>query len=332
MQPSSSARPTEHPAVAAWRRLDSGARPPENVSLLFDKQETTVYRLDGVGLDGAPVIAKRSRLDAVETERTMYETVLTRLSVPVLHFYGAVADERPDRAWLFVEEASGDKWMSDAAHQRALAEWLAEFHTAAAGIVRDSAFPRPVDHFIAHAKTLRDEIRRGETNAALTPNDREVTRELLGECESLLLRMDSVERLLAAMPRTIVHNDLCRDNVIARRIGERLTIVPFDWEDVGVGAPAIDLAQLPAEARYGLRPDLDAYFEGVSSVWRVSREEVRVMAELGTVFRVFAEMSWESWRVSFKYEADRQRVWLTEFITTAALYCALLRGLETLFG
>src|SRR5205814_3728573 len=47
-----------------------------------------VYRLQGAGPDSSAVIAKRSRKADALIERTIYEEILPRVTVPSLRYYG----------------------------------------------------------------------------------------------------------------------------------------------------------------------------------------------------------------------------------------------------
>src|SRR6266487_3633994 len=70
----------DHRAVKAWRRIQPESFEPRNIEVLkLTKKKSAVYRLIGVGPNGSAVIAKRVRTETATVERTVYETVLTRV-------------------------------------------------------------------------------------------------------------------------------------------------------------------------------------------------------------------------------------------------------------
>ena len=64
----------------------------------------------------------------------------------------------------------------------------------------------------------------------------------------------------------------------------------MDWETVGWGTPAIDLAQFAASS---LSPDLAAYSSSVQP-YRPDEGTLARMAETGNIFRLIVTTSWES--------------------------------------
>src|SRR5213593_2636923 len=78
----------DHRAVKAWRRVQPESFEPRNIEVLkLTKKKSAVYRLSGVGPNGAAVIAKRVRTHTATVERIVYETVLPRLPLPALSCY-----------------------------------------------------------------------------------------------------------------------------------------------------------------------------------------------------------------------------------------------------
>src|SRR6266478_2154390 len=69
----------ERCAVRAWRRLRPNSVEPAGLEVLKRRAKTPVYRLEGVGPDGATVIAKRCHTKTATVEWTIYKEFLARL-------------------------------------------------------------------------------------------------------------------------------------------------------------------------------------------------------------------------------------------------------------
>src|SRR5204863_536366 len=70
-----------HPAVRAWQQLDPERVVPDRITPAKFKPNKprpnlTVYRLEGIGADGAAVIAKRCTREGGRIERIVYERIL----------------------------------------------------------------------------------------------------------------------------------------------------------------------------------------------------------------------------------------------------------------
>src|SRR6266700_6498248 len=84
-----------HPAVRAWQQLDPERVVPDRITPAKFKPNKprpnlTVYRLEGVGIDGAAVIAKRCTREAGRIERAVYERILPHVPLAGPHYYGTV--------------------------------------------------------------------------------------------------------------------------------------------------------------------------------------------------------------------------------------------------
>jgi Ser/Thr protein kinase RdoA (MazF antagonist) len=147
---------------------------------------------------------------------------------------------------------------------------------------------------------------------------------VLDRCDRFEARWHEIETFFEGIPRTVVHGDFHLYNVCVQRRSHDVGLVPFDYADAGWGVPAADLAHFPGDGfAYSVQPDLPTYQAMVAGVWpRLDAHDIHLLAEFGTAFRAFSELWWESWRISYPYESDRERVWLTEFIDSARVYLA----------
>src|SRR6266567_8187887 len=65
--------PLERRAVMAWNRLRPNSVEPTGLEVLKRKAKSAVYRLEGVGPDGATVIAKRCHAKTAAFEWMIYQ-------------------------------------------------------------------------------------------------------------------------------------------------------------------------------------------------------------------------------------------------------------------
>src|SRR5947209_6253916 len=105
-----------HPAIQAWRQLNPERVVPDRITPAKFKPNKprpnlTVYRLEGIGVDGAAVIAKRCTREGGRIERIVYERVLPHVPLAGPHYYGAV-EGPPDEdvCWLLIGEIEGVKY------------------------------------------------------------------------------------------------------------------------------------------------------------------------------------------------------------------------------
>src|SRR5438093_7734988 len=116
----------EHRAVKAWSQLEPERVEPETIDVLrLTTKKSAVYRMTGVGRNGAAVIAKRCRTTTASVERLIYETVLSRLSLPALGWYGFVPEPGGEFCWLFLVDAGYNVYSSEKARRRTLGRrWM----------------------------------------------------------------------------------------------------------------------------------------------------------------------------------------------------------------
>src|SRR4030095_4633697 len=174
----SAARDARHPAAQAWAQIGESLLnlqavvPIERRHVSFRKSK--VFRLQGVGAGGSDVIAKQCRRQYAQLERTIYERVLPKLSLPYPRLLGIANDEDGALCWLFMEDA-GDAAYSplDRDHRTSAAHWLGALHASTTSLASDVSLPdRGPAHYLGHLQTAKDTIRDNLNNPALDDEQR----------------------------------------------------------------------------------------------------------------------------------------------------------------
>lgn len=287
----------EHSPIGAWKLFQADSRDPEKVEILKLKNEkkSCVYRLCGVGSDGAAVIAKRCRQGMARVERLVYEEVLPAMGrVAALRYYGFLEDPDNNKyAWIFLEDAGGQPYTPlEEAHRALAGRWLGEMHLAnLPATLRNRLANRGPAYYL---KSLRycQVILQGHLayNPALLKDMTEVLKGIVRRFEDLESRWNWIEKLCAPMPRTLVHGDFVIRNLRVRDGGSAPTLLVFDWELAGWGVPATDLGQF--EYR-GPRPDLHVYLSILKQARPHLRpKDIQGVAACGNVFRMIDQVRW----------------------------------------
>lgn len=312
-----------HPAIQAWRSLGPDRPIPERIAptkVKPYKRDTPVYRLEGVGPEGAAVIAKACVTADAVPERVVYERYLPRLHLATASYYGCV--DRPDDGltWLFLGELRGDEY-SDLLpqHRELAARWLGALHTGAmtlgAELELPDAGPR---RYLEHLRGARNFIRAHVDNPVLGPDDQAFLETLLVRFDELEEHWDRLVEVCAGFPPTLVHGDFSAKNVRVQLAGPDPGVVVFDWEDAGWGVPAADLAQMALpSSRIAASPNLETYWTAVHEHWPgCERADVDRLATCGSVFRSLAALQWDSHHLVHE--------WAQWFIRSMRLYDAEL--------
>jgi hypothetical protein len=288
-------QPSEHPAARAWAGLRPRGARPSAVERLQKKPKGQAYRLRGAGPGGTNVIAKCSTAERIAGERAVYEQVLPALPVSVVRYYGCVDEPHGIGCWLFVEDAGGEAYLPHCGRHRALAgQWLALLHTSAAktGMPRAAFEPdRRPGYYLGRLRSGRSTLASHMSNPALNPDDVELVRDVVRQCEITEGQWDAVEQWCAAMPTTFVHGDFAPKNMRVRPFPAGDVLLPYDWGSAGFGTAALDLPQAGTTAAgdgwdYWAHADLDAYLAVARAAWPgLSRQDVRMLALAGKVLR-----------------------------------------------
>lgn len=267
----------------AWHSLSGERLDAGHVELVRRSRGTTVFRLRT--RDG-PIVAKCCPTATAALECAIYEHVLSGLPIPTLRFHGAVAASDRRLRWLFIEDASGERFEpSRKEHRCAAARWLAMLHRAVADHPARRVLPgRRPDHYARLLRSVLRTLRELQTAARATGGDRPIEiGAVIAHCERLCLRWNEIEEACATLPDTLVHGDVVTHNANVRNGSSTLEFVPFDWEKAGWGTAAEDLSDV----------DIDCYRGTVEAAGgEVDRHKLTRLAGAGKAFRCLVFLQW----------------------------------------
>lgn len=262
-----------------------------------------IYRIEGAGDGGAPVIAKRCLRSTGAVERQVYERILPRLDVSALAYYDYVEEPGGEFCWLFLGDAGRTKLT--ATERELAARWLARLHASAAAVADQIPLPdRGPAHYLNHvragAEFIADLLRGPDLPHAV----RGAMRTLLRLAERMESRWASIGSRCDAAPRTLVHGDFARKNLRIRTAASGPELVALDWETAGWGPPAADIPYWPIRyrrprdpadprpARWDGTVPLDVYARHAGEHWGGRLRALERVARAGTVFRAVAAVRW----------------------------------------
>jgi hypothetical protein len=270
---------TDHPAIRAWAEIAGTSIGSVEIKVLKHRSASQVCRLNGLGPEGANVIAKRCPKPKALAEYRIYQQVLPHLPLTSLRHYGLVEEKGTPFCWSFIEDAAGVPYsLESLEHSTEASAWLAVLHTSARGVAQHLALPdRGPLHYLHCLRSGRDQVRQTLTSARLGQEDLTVLAALATLCDAVEAKWPWIEDLCSGAPTTFVHADLYTANIHVRTFPGGITIVPFDWESAGWGVPAIDLALEGV--------DLDTYCAMAGMV--ESGLDIRVARALSKAGRIF---------------------------------------------
>ncbi len=282
-------------AIKIWGEISPKAPAPQGIELLTKvRLKSVVYKLNGVGMQGSAVIAKRCPEAVAAVERTIYEDILPRVSLPSLHYYGCVPEEEGQFCWLFIEDAGHEEYTPEIAeHQTLAARWLGILHTSAARVGHRTGLPdRGPNHYLVHLRVARETIQQNLTNPWLSAGDVRVLESTILQCNVLESIWGGLEDSRTWVPCTVVHGDFQPKNVRVRPLEDGIGIFPLDWEMAGWGTPAADIAECP---------DLAAYMSVVQPFWpNLTVKRLQRLLEFGTIYRLLAAVCWASYGLVYE--------------------------------
>ena len=310
-----------HAAVQAWRQLDGARGEPARIEVLKSRGKSAVYRLVGVGPGGASVIAKQSRRDGRSPDVVVHLHVHPRLPLRLVECYGFVESQENELSTLFLEDVGSVRYSPLSPGAPVLtAHWLAALHRGVDSAAFDPTelgqLPdRGPDHYRDVLVLSTEAISRWRR-----PPRGHAT---VGLRESLLSQLDRIDacwpalvEICASAPRTLVHGDLCAQNMyVAADVDDGPILLPVDWEETGYGPPAVDLAQLlPGHVHFAAGADLTAYATAIRELWpSLDVVAVQWLSTAGTIFRAVAAIRWATQSVSEEWwqdgEVDELRVY-----------------------
>ena len=286
-----------HPAARGWRRLRPGAALDE-IRVLKEPskgvKKSAVYRLDGAGPGGRPVIAKLALRDSAALEARVYERFLGPIGLPAPAYYGTLDDDGPYR-WLFIGDASGRRYSpADPRHRRLAGRWIARLHEGASSLPGAERLPdRGTAHHLEALGAARGAMLAHGDDPSLAPAEASVLRHLAVLLEEVRASWVRMEEICAELPPTLVHGDLVRKNLRIRAVAGGVGAIAFDWENSGWGPPALDLAQSATSERFAASACLEAYRSTRGPV-SLPPEQVERQAAAGTALRFLAAIRWAS--------------------------------------
>jgi len=323
-----------HPAVQAWQRLNPERVVPDRITPAKFKPNKprpnlTVYRLEGIGADGAAVIAKRCTREAGQIERTVYERILPHAPLAGPHYYGTVeGPQDQDVCWLFIGEIHGEKYdMLRPDHRAAAARWLGTLHTTAQSAADQAGLPDAgPSRYRAEMRATRDLIRAQVDNPAFGAEDVAFLDLLVERFDELDEYWDRLARACTGLPPTLIHGDFNAKNLRVQTSPQGVQIGVFDWEDAGLAVPAIDLAQaVDPSCRIAASPDLATYCAVIRERWpNCDATDIERLATCGAVWRAVAVITWDAQHLA--------RPWADAFLPNLRMYEAELTHALDRFG
>ncbi len=326
-----------HPAVQAWRQLDPEGVLPDRITPAKFKPNKprpnlAVYRLEGVGADGAAVIAKRCTRGGGQVERTIYERILPHVPLPGPRYYGTVPaspeDSAEDGCWLFIGEIQGEKYNRlSPDHRAAAARWLGILHTEAQAAAAQAGLPEAgPSRYREQMRATRDLIRAQVDNPAFSAEDVAFLDLLVARFDELDEDWDQLARACTGLPPTLIHGDFNGKNLRMQASPQGLRVGAFDWEDAGWAVPGVDLAQaVDPSCHISASPDLATYWGVVREQWpNCDQADVERLATCGAVWRALAAITWDGLHLT--------RPWANAFLPDLRMYEAELTHALDRFG
>lgn len=160
--------------------------------------------------------------------------------------FGAAADCRLGRYWLFLEKVPGQELyqVGDFTIWRQAARWLAAMHTQFAKQIDLPAWANMAHLLNLNGDYYRRWMRRAVAFTPMSAGPRGYTAS--SRLKRLASRYDSVVERLTVLPKTLIHGEFYASNVLVQNKGAAVRVCPVDWEMAALGPGLIDLAALTA--------------------------------------------------------------------------------------
>jgi hypothetical protein len=172
-----------------------------------------------------------------------YRLLLAPARLGTADCFGAVADGRRGRYWLFLERVVGRELYQVGEFETwcRTARWLAGMHRHFASQPDLTGRAEA-----AHLLTLTPDFLRKWMVRALRFTAGSVERPRAAGLKWLAGRYDEVIERLLAWPATVIHGEFYASNVLVQETGGVARCCPVDWEMAAMGPGLVDLAALTA--------------------------------------------------------------------------------------
>lgn len=268
-----------HLAVYYWRQLSEANSIPTSVDKLSGatNNKSEVYRLNGVGVNGTNVIAKKAKSTGLLVEQMIYEKVLPKVPLNNLRCYGLLQDDETV-SWLFLQEAQGKPYAeSKEVHRKAASQWLAVMHSTTSKFRLEKALPAVgSERYLKFLNMGYANIQNNLSNPALSENDILVLKRLLNHYENIIAQWHKVIGICNEAIPCLVHGDFISKNVRVDESGAFPILYVLDWEVSGWGIPVEDLAGLDIET---YKAAFTSYNDGIAL------NNLQEVFDLGLLFR-----------------------------------------------
>jgi hypothetical protein len=274
----------------------------EDVDLTFEDGQllSLVFKdVAGSSLSAQAGGAKPAALLDPDREITAYRDVLGPARLEVPDCYGAVADPREDRYWLFLEAIDGmPLWqVSELEAWEGAARWLGDLHGRGAPARRGHL----LDYSAAYLRSWLDRA------LAFSPD---------GSLDVVAAGWERIVARLSAWPRTFVHGEFYPSNVLVRRSGACTHVVPVDWEMAGIGPGLLDVAALTSgDWTAADRERLALVYR--DSLPLAARPSADDFLDALAHCRIYIAVQWLGWSQDWSPPAEHAHDWLAEAIAAA---------------
>jgi aminoglycoside phosphotransferase (APT) family kinase protein len=258
--------------------------------------------------------AKPAFLYDPRREIEVYRQVLPVMDLGTAACYGAVADERAGRYWLFLERATGRELfqVGEFAAWEEAARWLARLHDRASG---------DAERFAATARLIRydgDHYRLWMRRACAMLGPSSGGQRARDRLARLAGRYEEVVGRLAPLPATVIHGEYYASNVLVSPAASGWAVCPVDWETAALGPGLLDLAALVA-GKWTL-----AQREALTRAYRGALPPGSPVAVLPESFaaaldccRLHLAVQWLGWSAGWSPPPDHRHDWLGEALALA---------------
>ncbi|MDX1578849.1 MAG: phosphotransferase, partial [Gemmatimonadota bacterium] len=280
------------------------SHPLEEVDAVLASGETARLVLKASGPSAPGVRSVRPRLVRDHgREAWAYASLLDAGALGTPRYYGSV--EGGNGTLLVLERVEGSELYQVGEREawRAASTWLAGFHAWG----RDAVESAGVDRRLLRqdARLLRRWWQRARRRAACSgPSER---LEILEDLEDIWPR---AVRRLSRLPGTLVHGEFYPSNILLERRGAAWSVRPVDWESVGVGPFALDLAALvTGDWSEAETDDFVRTYEGAAPDPPCAGDDLRIALHAA---RLVNAVQWLGWRASWTPPDEHARDWGAE--------------------